>query len=201
MTSKVSRPLDASRYVLLGVLALSSPAQSTSPAQTAAASEHREGLSQRAIWVRRNINLVYLEPITHYSCYFLSDYLRHILLELGARRDGLEVHPVDCTGGPPSVAGSFYVLEPAPAGAASGPSSAAGSVAAHWASVNVSYNDPFERVLDVTAKCELVRTVFDRVLPLFAVRGAHLAPSCTAYQHLTGAAVLRAEVLQPDARE
>ena len=65
----------------------------------------------------------------------------------------------------------------------------------------MSDNAPFERVLDVTAKCQLVRTVFDRVLPLFAVRDAHLAPGCEMYQHLTSAASLRATVLKADAED
>jgi hypothetical protein len=196
--------LEASRYVLLGLLAVpvSFSARAASPAHTAAAiADHREETPQRAIWVRRKIDLVYLESGTRYSCYFLNDYVRRILLELGARQEGLQVHPVDCTGGPPSVAGSFYVLQAAPDGRASDPSSSTSTVAAHWTSVEVSYNDPFERVLDVTGKCQLVRTVFDRVLPLFAVRDAHLAPGCEMYQHLTSAAVLRAEILKPDAHE
>jgi hypothetical protein len=190
--------------MLLGLLVIpvSWPAYAASPAHNAPPiPDHQAAAPQRAIWVRKKINLVYLGSGTYYSCYYLSQYVRHILVEFGARKDGLDVHPVDCGGGPPSVSGSFYVLEPAPVAAASGPGGETGAVAAHWASVEVSYNDPFERVLDVTGKCELVRTVFDRVLPLFAARDAHLAPGCLMYQHLTSAAVLHALVLKPGAHE
>ena len=208
--SKADRALDASCYVLLGFLAVvvSAPGYAASPAPTAsraatsaAVAEQRDETPQRAVWVRRKINLVYLQSITHYSCYYLRDYVRQILLQLGARKEDLDVHPVDCGAGPPSVSGSFYALELASDAAAPGPSSVAGPVVAHWTRVDVSYNDPFERVLDVTAKCQLVQIVFDRVLPLFAVRNAHLAPKCSMYTHLTNAAILRAEVLKPDAHE
>lgn len=203
---KLSRMLQASCRALLGLLAmaLSLPVHASGRAPgVGAVSDLRNTVPQQAIWVRRQINLVYLQTTTHYSCYFVRDYVRHILLQLGARKEDLELHPVDCGGGPPSVAGSFYVLEPAGplASAASGPGPPAvtSTVAAHWASVEVSYNDPVNRVLDVMTQCQLVRTVFDRVLPLFAVRDAQLAPSCEMYSNLTNAAVLRARVLEPDA--
>jgi len=203
--SKPGRVLEASGYAFLGLLAMTLlwRAPAGSPAPTAGTEyDHGDAEPQQATWVRRKLNLVYLQTTTHYSCYFVRDYVRHILLELGARKEDLELHPVDCGEGPPSVAGSFYVLEPAvaPESAASGlgQGGVTSTVAAHWASVEVSYNDPFERVLDVTAKCQLVRTVFDRVVPLFAVRDAHLAPSCETYSDLTNAALLRARVLEPD---
>lgn len=173
----------------------SPPAAPAARAAATAASRDRE--QERAFWVRKHIDIVYLGSITHYSCYYLRDYVDHILLELGARKETLDVNPINCgLGRPPSVSGTFEVLEPVAKGRAS---RSAAPVAAHWASVNVSYNDLFNRVVDVTAKCQLVRTVFDKVLPLVSVRHARLMPGCVTYKLLTNTAVLRAQVLKPGA--
>jgi hypothetical protein len=145
--------------------------------------------------VQRSIRFTYLGFTTHYSCEGLRDEVRLILLELGARKDRLNVHQYGCTrllGGPepfPGVAGTFYVLQ-AQTGSSGGP-----TVAAHWQTVQVRLS---QSSFDEAGQCELLEQVQQTILPLFDTRNARFQSDCIPYQLTIPGAALQVDVLKPD---
>lgn len=153
------------------------------------------GNAQPAMWVQRTIHFTYLGVTTHYSCEGLRDEMRHLLLELGASKDRLNVYPYGCTallGGPepfPAVAGTFYVLQ-RQTGSSGGP-----TVAAHWQTVQVRLDlSP----IDEAGQCELLEQVQQRILPLFDTRNVRFQSDCIPHRLTIPGAALEVDVLKPD---
>jgi|GEM_PF-1011732 len=148
---------------------------------------------EQAHWVKKKINFTYQGFTTHYSCQGLRDKVREVLLELGARKSGLDVHEIGCTtniGEPnpfPSVGGTFYVLEP-------GSSSNGQAVKAEWQNVDVRVGSPG---LDTAGQCELIEQVKQKILPLFATRDVRFKQDCIPYQLTPNGSSLSVEVLKP----
>jgi hypothetical protein len=141
---------------------------------------------QTAQWVSRDINFTYVGLVTRYSCDSLVDYMRQVLLVLGARKEDLYIHATGCTAGAlqeerfPGVTGTFSVLVSAPAGGVD-------SVPAEWQRVDVTADASY---------CELLQQVARKVLPLFTARNAQYSATCPA-QLVVGSQKLTAEVLAP----
>ena len=152
---------------------------------------------QPAVWTPKQLRFVYSGFTTKYSCDGLRDKMRRVLLDLGARKDDLEVSEAGCPdlGAPttfPTVDVKMHVLQPAPApppGANAPP-----AVAAHWRLVDLTrYHDPLKAAGD----CELIDQIKLRVLPLFTTRNVEYRSNCVPNQLQLGT-VLKAEVLMPD---
>ncbi len=156
---------------------------------------------QPARWTQKKIFFVYMGIQTTYSCEALTDEVREVLLELGARHTDIDVHEAGCTSGfnaptvHPAVAGTFSVLEPVPPEQAYSPSATAGTVAAHWQSVQLHLARPGR---DVNGQCELLDQLKHSVLPLFATRNVQYESTCSPRQLIVGGTSLRLEVLEPD---
>ncbi len=164
-----------------------------------AASAADAASAQPAQWVQKQIHFVYMGFTAHYSCDGLRDDVRTILLELGARKEGLDVHEFGCTqfeGAPetnPGVMGTFYVLQPVAQGESEGPSGTV--VPAHWQTVNVRLSSSARLE---AGQCELIEQVKQRILPLFNTRNVQYQSNCVPHQFTIPGAVLKAEVLKPD---
>jgi hypothetical protein len=143
---------------------------------------------QAAAWTQQKFTFVVLGTQTRYTCFGLGTYIRNILVELGARREDLNVHELTCSRNhPPSVAASFWMLEPVPAARAI-------AVPAHWESVRVPF--PAGTGPDLSG-CELAHQAMARILPYFTVRNAAFDPDCTQNAINGAAYALHAEVLKP----
>jgi len=184
----------APRLVLIATLWLAAAAAIGCGTASAASPMSTPPGTQTAKWVRKRLYFTYLGFTTHYSCEGLSDKVRSVLLQLGARRQGLNVYPAGCVrniGVPepaPSVAGTVYVLEPtAEAGAK--------SVRAHWQRVTVRLA---RSPLGQAGQCELLEQVRQRILPMFAVRREHFSSNCVPNQLTLPGASLQVEVLEAD---
>jgi len=159
--------------------------------------------AQPARWEQKKIYFTYLGFTTHYSCEGLTDQVRRVLLELGARKADMHVHEAGCTsrlGEPepfPAVQGTFFVLEPVAPSQADDPSAHPGIVPAHWQPVNVHFDHQNES-LDMSGQCELLEQVRQHILPLFPARNVQFNTLCIPHQLTAGGNTLQAEVLIPD---
>lgn len=164
-----------------------------------AAGAAQTGSAQPARWVQKKIYFTYLGFTTHYSCEGLRDKVQLVLLQLGARKEGLDVHEAGCVapqGGPerfPAVAGTFYVLQPMTEQQVGIPSGAI--VAAHWQTVQVQLSPS---ALDQAGQCELLEQVKQRIVPLFDARNIRFGTNCTPHQLMMPGATLEVDVLKPD---
>jgi hypothetical protein len=151
---------------------------------------------QAAAWMPRKLRFVYMGFTTHYSCDGLSDNLRTVLLQLGARERDLELQPYGCTRGfgkpePfPGVDMTFFVLEPVRQGAAAGMP----IVQAEWKSVELELG---RNNLEHAGQCELLEQIRQKILPLFTARNLDFRDNCIPHQLTAGGATLRVEVLKP----
>ena len=174
-------------------------AVSAAPADSQPAAE----APQTARWSERKISFTYMGFTTHYSCEGLTDQVRHVLLELGARKSDMNVHELGCTtrvGEPtpfPAVAGTFYVLEPVPPEQAYSPAGVVGVVSAHWQPVDVRFD---HSGLDMSGQCELLEQIKQHILPLFPARNVQFKSLCVPHELFAGGTSLRVEVLMPDRR-
>lgn len=164
-----------------------------SSAVAASGGESEAGATESAHWVQKKIRFSYLGFTTHYSCQGLRDQVRDVLLQLGARPTGLNVHEIGCTralGRPepaPEVGGTFFVLEPAPA-------SMQHPIEANWRRVNVRVGTGG---LDTAGQCELVDQVRHQILPLFTTRNVKFQQDCIPHQLTLKGSSLSVEVLKP----
>ncbi len=172
-------------------------AQADTPANAASTAEN----AQPARWTKKKIFFIYEGIMTTYSCEGLTEDVRHVLLELGARKSDMDVRETGCPGvfnaqsQHPAVAGTFYVLEPVPSEQPESPSAAAGTVDAHWQPVTVDLAKPGR---NVNGQCELLEQFKARVLPLFATRDVKYESTCSPRQEIVGGTSLRVKVLMPD---
>ncbi len=154
------------------------------------------GSAQPATWTQRKIDFTYQGFTTHYPCDGLLDKVRVVLLELGARKEGLSLHESGCIkaiGGPepfPGVVGTFYALQPAEPGGSS-----SGVIAAHWQTVSVRLG---RSEFVAAGECELIEQVKERILPLFNTRNVKFQTNCVPHQLTIPGAVLQVDVLKPD---
>lgn len=158
--------------------------------------------AEQAVWVKKNIFFIYHGFTSTYSCQGLQDTVTSVLLQLGARKSGMNLRQTNCASGfnaptaNPGVSGSFYVLEPAS-------SSGSGAVEAEWQTVNVHIG-PADR--DATGRgkqgtCELVDQVKKKILPLFSTRNVKFESICQPNTMLIRGSTLQAEVLKPSVHE
>jgi hypothetical protein len=152
------------------------------------------GDAASGVWTPKELYFQYQGFTTHYSCDGLTDKIKHVVRELGARGD-FQVHPSGCSspdGRPdpfPGVTIKMSVLQPAPDGAA-------GSVPAHWQRVDLKLDkDPVWEAGD----CELLEQVKQKLLPLFATRNVDFASNCVPHQLYLGTR-LATDLLIPDKR-
>jgi hypothetical protein len=197
-----SRSLSA-RPVLVAALVMVAAAAGFATAAAAADSAPAAGTPQPARWTQKKIFFVYEGIQTTYSCEALTDQVREVLLELGARNSDIDVHETGCTSGfnaqtpHPGVAGTFSVLEPVSPEQAYSPSATPGTVAAHWQPVQLHLAPPGR---DVNGQCELLDQLKHRILPLFATRNVQYQSTCSPRQVVVGGTSLHLEVLVPDSR-
>ncbi len=151
------------------------------------------GLPATGAWTQQKFLFSLLGFQSRYSCYALRDYVKRILLALGARAQDLDVHAVDCgLRHPPSVAASFWQLRPLAADSAR--RSGRIVVPVHWQEVTVPFVSPGHGQPDLSG-CELAHEVVQRVMPYFVVRGARFDPDCVENRPLLLPLALRAQVL------
>jgi hypothetical protein len=165
---------------------------------TAAGAPADSGNVQLATWTPKEQRFIYQGFTTRYSCDGLREKVRRALLALGARKD-LTVNETSCStsrGGPdpfPGVAIRMQVLTPL---AASAPVPDAGTVAAHWKTVDLRLD---RDALAASGDCELIEQIKQSILPLFTTRNLEYNSNCVPHQLSAGGTRLRAEILVPDA--
>lgn len=158
--------------------------------------------AEHGVWVKKKIFFIYQGFTTTYSCQGLQDTVTSVLLQLGARKSGMELHQTGCAFGfntptpNPGVAGSFYVLEPAS-------SSAPNAVDAQWQTVTVHIDsgDTGATGRDKAGTCELIDQVKKSILPLFPARNVKYKSVCYPNTLLITGSMLQAQVLKPAAPE
>ena len=172
----------SSRRLLLALLGL---AATLLLGATAAGAQE----AQTAAWTQQKFTFVVLGFQTRYTCYGLQAYIKRILVELGARKEDLNVHEVACTRNhPASVAASFWMLEPVPGARAN-------AVPAHWESVQLRFAGGTGPDL---GGCELAHQAVRQLLPYFTTRAAHFDPDCIENRPAGTPYVLKLEVLKAD---
>lgn len=158
--------------------------------------------AESAVWVKKNIFFIYHGFTSAYSCEGLQSVVTDVLLQLGARKSGMDLRQTNCATGfnnptsNPGISGSFYVLEPS-----SG--STPEAIDASWQTVNVHIG-PADRNATGRGKqgtCELIDQVKRNILPLFSTRNVKFESICHANTALIRGSTLQAEVLKPSARE
>jgi hypothetical protein len=156
----------------------------------------------QAVWAAKKLNFTYMGFTARYSCDGLTDKVRKILLDLGARPD-LKVSASGCDRGfgtPsrfPGVSGTVQVL--VPLGDKTPPADAP-PVNAQWKSVVIA---PRGEPLSAAGDCELTEQIKQRILPLFTSRNVEYSSTCIPYQLQVGGTRLKADVLvaeQPPAK-
>jgi hypothetical protein len=154
---------------------------------------------QSAVWVQRKLNFVYMGFTSHYSCDGLYDKMKSVLLQLGARKQDLQIHEYGCTtnyGRPdpfPGVQGTFFVLDPNVQTGAAG-AAASAPVEAQWQTVQLQLA---RDSINEAGQCELIEQIKQKVLPLFVTRNLEYHQNCIPYQLTPGATNIRVEVLKP----
>jgi hypothetical protein len=151
----------------------------------------------QALWTAKKLQFTYMGFTARYSCDGLSDKVKKVLLELGARAD-LKVTPTGCSGGfgrPsrfPGVSATVQVLQPV-GDQTPGPDTAV--IATHWKNVVVA---PKGEPLNAAGDCELTEQIKQRILPLFTTRNVDYSSTCIPNQLQVGGTRLSADVLIAD---
>lgn len=147
--------------------------------------------AQAAVWTPKELTFVFMGFTAHYSCDGLRDKIRHVLGELGARRD-FKVEYYGCSspfGSPdpfPGVRIKMQVLQPAD-------DKSADAVSARWQRVDLHLDkDPVWEASD----CELLEQIKQKILPLFTARNVDFASNCVPHQASLGTR-LSADLLLP----
>jgi len=186
----------ASRAGLASLLAIVTVAAAALPGPVRADPAAAEG--QTAVWTHRELWFVYLGVTTHYSCDGLRDKVRVVLLDLGARKEDLQVVESACGVSPgrpdpfPGVRIKMSVLTPADTATAGQE-----SVQAHWQPVALKVDD--YHYTNDSGQCELVEQVRDKILPLFTTRNLDYRSDCVPHQASPTGPSLKLEALFPDA--
>ena len=179
----------------MGVPSLATAADNGATAEPAAAAP-----AEFAVWTPKEIQFTYMGFTTHYTCDGLRDTIKSMLLQLGARKDDLEVNETPCSGIPdrpnpfPGVRIKMNVLQPAPAELGEGVK----MVEAHWKSVTLPYR---ESGINAAGQCELIEQFNQKILPLFTTRNVDVRATCVPHQLTPLGTKLQAEVLVTDQRK
>ena len=188
-------PLAAATAVISFGAFLSAPAWAAADADAQASAES----VQPAMWAPKETQFTYLGFTTHYTCDGLRDTIRDMLLDLGARKDDLEVYEQPCAGNPdlpnpfPGVKIKMSVLTPAPENPRSDK-----TVPAHWKTVKLPTR---ENGINAAGQCELLEQFKDKILPLFTTRNVDLRADCVPHQLEPVGTKLQAEVLVTDQKK
>lgn len=154
-----------------------------------------------AVWVQRKLHFVYSGFTSHFSCDGLRDEMKSILLQLGARKQDLQVQETGCTAfnrpeAFPGVQATFFALLPEDqAGAVKGEVSGQ-PIAAEWRTVELGSG---RDALAQAGKCELIEQVKHKVLPLFATRNLQYVDNCVPHQLMLGGTTITVQALMPSA--
>lgn len=163
-------------------------------AQAAVPSLASDQGATKAVWVRHEVDFVYMGFTTHYSCEGLRDKLAVLMKAAGARPD-FKISMRGCPGEPgrvtefPRVNLVFYTAGPP----ATGAQPAAGLIDARWKTVSISPLHPKE--LEI-GDCELVEQFHDRLLREFTTRNADDDTNCIPHQLSGSTFSLHFDVLQ-----
>jgi hypothetical protein len=156
-----------------------------------------EDAGVQAVWTPKKLQFTYMGFTARYSCDGLSDKLKRVLLDLGARGD-LKVTPTGCSGGfgrPsrfPGISATVQVLQPV---GDQSPAPDAQVIGTHWKNVVVApKGDP----LNAAGDCELTEQIKQRILPLFSTRNVDYSSTCIPNQLQVGGTRLSADVLIAD---
>jgi hypothetical protein len=151
----------------------------------------------QAVWTPKKLQFTYMGFTARYSCDGLSDKVKRVLLDLGARPD-LKVTATGCSGGfgrPsrfPGVSATVQVLQPV-GDQSPGPDTQV--IGTHWKNVVVApKGDP----LNAAGDCELTEQIKQRILPMFATRNVDYSSTCIPNQLQVGGTRLSADVLIAD---
>ncbi|NNM62922.1 MAG: hypothetical protein HKM03_12190 [Steroidobacteraceae bacterium] len=159
------------------------------------------GLPVPAVWREHHVSFDYMGRTSRYSCDGLSDKVRAMLIDLGARRD-LHISAIGCPqfgrpGGGDSLNPRLSVVFAAPAlPGVTGTPSQAGKLAPVQARF-----EPFTIAPDAfrdmsVGDCELVEEFAQQILPLFTIRGVKKDITCVPYQLSGSSYFLRGEILR-----
>ncbi|HVC00787.1 MAG TPA: hypothetical protein VND80_01165 [Steroidobacteraceae bacterium] len=159
------------------------------------------GVPLPAVWKEHRVNFVYLGRTSRYSCGGLSDKVRAMLVDLGARRN-LHITAIGCPEfgrppGPNSLNPSLSIVFSAPAlPAAAEKPRGPGDLAP----VDARF-EPFTIVPDAfrdmsVGDCELVEEFAQQILPLLTTRDMKKDITCVPYELSGSNYFLRGQILR-----
>jgi len=167
-----------------------------------------------SVWKQHKLDFHYFGRTSRYSCDGMSDKVRMLLTQMGARRDmklfsyGCEIGHIRLDGINPGLSIEFWAA--APAGAADKVAAVPGAKPGDAKPADAKSDDarlldaryqPFGfrqdafRNLDI-GDCELVEEFVRQVLPKFATRGVKQDIACIPYQVRSGSYRVSGEVLK-----
>jgi len=180
----------AVRFLMPALLAL--------PVLVCAQADPSGGATVPAVWKSQKIDFHYFGRTSRYSCDGMSDKVRTLLMQMGARRDmkllsyGCEIGRISLRGINPGLSIEFST--PVPAAADKTPAGA-DSVLIDARYESFTFHQDVFRNLDI-GDCELVEEFVRQVLPKFTTRGIEKNISCVPYQLQTGSYDVKGEVLR-----
>lgn len=145
------------------------------------------GVPMPAVWKQHHVNFVYMGVTSRYSCDGLSDKVRAMLMNLGARRD-LRIVALGCEEfgrppGPHSISPSLEIRFSAPAVPQAGIKAASpgdlAPVDARFESFTIAA-DAFRNM--GVGDCELVEEFARQILPKLSTRDVEKEITCVPYQ-------------------
>lgn len=170
-------------------------------ANAALAGPTAAGMPMPAVWKEHRVDFTYFGRTSRYSCDGLSDKVRAMLVELGARRD-LKVTAIGCAEfgrppGPNDISPSLDVVFSAPA---LPNKTAKPRHPGDLAPVDARF-EPFTIEPDAfrdmgVGDCELVEEFARQILPRLTIRGLKQEITCVPYQLSGSRYYLRGEVLR-----
>jgi hypothetical protein len=134
---------------------------------TTTASSASAQSSQPAVWIPQKLHIVFPPLTGPVSCDLSADAFKSALIQLGARRDGLNVDEKVCYAGPPNLEPTMDVTFASliPAGSA-GKTAGGELVEARWQTVQIVFNAITPGLRQV-----LLQLVRQQILPLFPNQG------------------------------
>ena len=154
------------RMLIATIAVVSSAAAAAADTSTTVASSVPAHSSQPAAWIPHKLRIVF-PPLTGVSCDLSADAFKSALIQLGARREGLNVDEKVCYAGPPNLEPTMDLTFASlmPAGSA-GKTAGGELVEARWQTVQIVFNAITPGLRQV-----LLRLVRQQILPLFPNQG------------------------------
>ena len=194
-------------WILVPVLLTAAGCAAAGPADASPAATDSATIA--SVWKQHKVDFHYFGRTSRYSCDGMSDKIRMLLTQMGARRDmklftyGCEIGHIRLQGMNPGLSIEFWT--PAPTASADKAVSAADARPAGGKSDDARIMDaryePFGfrqdafRNLDI-GDCELVEEFVRQVLPKFVTRGVKQDITCVPYQVRPGSYRVSGEVLK-----